>query len=67
MIFGMGFYLFMGKYNHLKLFQVKDSWLEVHLCEGGTPGCALNETNRPGILKLPKRSSEETVLDSSTN
>ncbi|XP_047974454.1 arabinosyltransferase XEG113-like [Salvia hispanica] len=46
--------------------QVKDSWLDVHLCQGGTPGCGVsnstnsNSTNPAGILKFPKRSKEET-------
>ena len=50
------------------LFQVKDSWLDVHLCQGGTPGCGVsnstnsNSTNPAGILKFPKRSKEETVI-----
>ncbi|KAL1532289.1 arabinosyltransferase XEG113-like protein [Salvia divinorum] len=41
--------------------QVKDSWLDVHLCQEGTPGCKVsNSTNPAGILKFPKRSKEET-------
>ncbi|KAG6391395.1 hypothetical protein SASPL_149149 [Salvia splendens] len=54
--------------------QVKDSWLDVHLCQGGTPGCGVsnstnpnstnpNSTNPAGILKFPKRSKEETGRD----
>ncbi|PON37475.1 Nucleotide-diphospho-sugar transferase [Parasponia andersonii] len=46
--------------NPLLPKKVKDSWLEVHLCEEGSQGCALNNTNRPGVLRLPKRSNEET-------
>ncbi|KAL5539625.1 hypothetical protein UlMin_042311 [Ulmus minor] len=42
--------------------QVKDSWLEVHLCEEGAQDCrASNGTQRPGVLKFPKRSNEETL------
>ncbi|XP_030493044.2 arabinosyltransferase XEG113 [Cannabis sativa] len=41
--------------------QVKDSWLDVQLCEEGSQGCALNQTSRPGVLKLPKRTNEETL------
>ncbi|KAL7159747.1 hypothetical protein ABFS83_01G048600 [Erythranthe nasuta] len=41
--------------------QVKDSWLDVHLCVPGSKGCELsNGTTQAGILKLPKRSTEET-------
>ncbi|KAL3613794.1 hypothetical protein CASFOL_041868 [Castilleja foliolosa] len=41
--------------------QVKDSWLDVHLCQEGSHGCeASNSTTRPGVLKFPKRSTEET-------
>ncbi|KAH6820428.1 xyloglucanase 113 [Perilla frutescens var. hirtella] len=40
--------------------QVKDSWLDVHLCQAGSPGCGVsNSTNLAGILKFPKRSTEE--------
>ncbi|XP_047966123.1 arabinosyltransferase XEG113-like [Salvia hispanica] len=41
--------------------EVKDSWLDVHLCQEGSPGCSVsNSTNPAGILKFPKRSTEET-------
>lgn len=41
--------------------QVKDSWLDVHLCQEGSPGCVVsNSTNKAGILKFPKRGTEET-------
>ncbi|KAL1552668.1 arabinosyltransferase XEG113-like protein [Salvia divinorum] len=41
--------------------EVKDSWLDVHLCQEGSPGCGVsNSTNPAGILKFPKRSTEET-------
>ncbi|WCJ29003.1 xyloglucanase 113 [Euphorbia peplus] len=40
--------------------EVKESWLDVELCQEGTQGCsATNETNPSGILRFPKRSSEE--------
>ncbi|KAH6762996.1 xyloglucanase 113, partial [Perilla frutescens var. hirtella] len=43
--------------------QVKDSWLDVHLCQAGLPGCGVsNSTNLAGILKFPKRSTEEVQL-----
>lgn len=42
--------------------QVKDSWLDVHLCQEGSPGCGVsNSTNLAGVLKFPKRSTEETL------
>ncbi|CAA0831901.1 xyloglucanase 113 [Striga hermonthica] len=41
--------------------QVKDSWLDVQLCQEGSRGCEVsNSTTRSGILKFPKRSTEET-------
>ncbi|XP_062118166.1 arabinosyltransferase XEG113 [Humulus lupulus] len=47
--------------NPLLPKQVKDSWLDVQLCKEGSQGCALNHTSRPGVLRLPKRSNEETL------
>lgn len=41
--------------------EVKKSWLNVHLCQEGSPGCQVNSTSRSGVLKLPKRSTEETL------
>ncbi|KAL6501821.1 hypothetical protein OROGR_026954 [Orobanche gracilis] len=42
--------------------QLKDSWLDVHLCQEGSHGCEVsNNTGRAGILKFPKRSTEETL------
>lgn len=42
--------------------QVKESWLNVHLCQVGTKDCQLsNSTNPKGVLRLPKHSNEETV------
>lgn len=42
--------------------QVKDSWLDVHLCQEGAPGCGVsNSTNLAGVLKFPKQSTEETL------
>ncbi|CAM8906592.1 unnamed protein product [Rhodiola kirilowii] len=41
--------------------QVKESWLDVQLCQEGTPGCnATNQTNSIGVLKFPRHSNEET-------
>ncbi|KAL6556476.1 hypothetical protein OROGR_005764 [Orobanche gracilis] len=42
--------------------QLKNSWLDVHLCQEGSHGCEIsNNTGRAGILKFPKRSTEETL------
>ncbi|XP_051137069.1 arabinosyltransferase XEG113-like [Andrographis paniculata] len=42
--------------------KVKDSWLDVHLCREGSPGCEVsNITNQVKSLKFPKRSTEETL------
>ncbi|OMO93683.1 Reticulon [Corchorus olitorius] len=44
--------------------QVKDSWLDVQLCQEGTEDChASSNTSRPGLLRFPKRSSEETTRE----
>ncbi|XP_071919524.1 arabinosyltransferase XEG113-like isoform X1 [Coffea arabica] len=41
--------------------KVKESWLDVNLCQEGSRGCEVsNSTSQAGILKFPKRSSEET-------
>ncbi|XP_044505460.1 arabinosyltransferase XEG113-like isoform X2 [Mangifera indica] len=41
--------------------QVKESWLEVHLCQDGLGDChASNNTTRPGVLRFPRLISEET-------
>lgn len=41
--------------------EVKESWLDVQLCQEGTHDChASNDTSTPGILRFPKRSNEET-------
>ncbi|PIN26282.1 hypothetical protein CDL12_00960 [Handroanthus impetiginosus] len=40
--------------------QVKDSWLYVHLCQEGSAGCEIsNSTSQAGILKFPKKGTEE--------
>lgn len=45
-----------------KKSQVKDSWLDVQLCQVGSKDCQLsNSTNSKGVLRLPKHSNEETV------
>lgn len=47
--------------NPLMPKQVKESWLEVQLCQEGIRDClASNETSPSGVLRFPKRSSEET-------
>ena len=44
------------------LLQVKESWLDVQLCQEGKEGCeATNITTPSGFLKFPKRSNEDTV------
>lgn len=41
--------------------QVKDSWLDVKLCQEGSKDChASNGTSPQGVLRFPKRSNEET-------
>ncbi|KAL0896982.1 hypothetical protein Bca101_080943 [Brassica carinata] len=41
--------------------QVKESWLDVQLCQEGKEGCvASNITSSSGALKFPKRSNEAT-------
>ncbi|CAF2291240.1 unnamed protein product [Brassica rapa] len=41
--------------------QVKESWLDVQLCQEGKEGCvASNITTPSGALKFPKRSNEDT-------
>lgn len=40
--------------------KVKESWLDVQLCQEGSPECYVsNSTNPSRVLKLPKRSNEE--------
>lgn len=42
---------------------MKESWLDVQLCQDGTEGCGVTNSTGPlGVLKFPKRSSEEKVL-----
>lgn len=45
---------------------MKESWLDVQLCQEGTKGChASNDTSSPGTIRFPKHSNEEKVfLDS---
>ncbi|EEF42538.1 arabinosyltransferase XEG113 [Ricinus communis] len=38
---------------------VKESWLDVHLCQEGAQACYANGTTSSGVLKFPKGSSEE--------
>ncbi|OWM65053.1 hypothetical protein CDL15_Pgr028771 [Punica granatum] len=48
--------------NPLMPKQVKDSWLDVQLCQVGSKDCQLsNSTNSKGVLRLPKHSNEETL------
>ncbi|KAH0974437.1 hypothetical protein GBA52_016336 [Prunus armeniaca] len=47
--------------NPLMPKQVKESWLEVQLCQEGTRDCVASNTTSPsGVLRFPKRSNEET-------
>ncbi|XP_070671834.1 arabinosyltransferase XEG113-like [Malus domestica] len=46
--------------NPLMPKQVKESWLDVQLCQERTRGCvALNTTSPLGALRFPRRSNEE--------
>ncbi|XP_042501476.1 arabinosyltransferase XEG113-like isoform X2 [Macadamia integrifolia] len=48
--------------NPLLPEQVKESWLDVQLCQEGSQGCHItNETSQPGVLRFPKHSSEELL------
>ncbi|KAJ0824601.1 putative nucleotide-diphospho-sugar transferase [Helianthus annuus] len=47
--------------NPLMPAQVKDSWLDVQLCQGGSENCQTNVTNTRGVLRFPKNSNEETL------
>ncbi|XP_042502286.1 arabinosyltransferase XEG113-like, partial [Macadamia integrifolia] len=48
--------------NPLLPEQVKESWLDVQLCQEGSQGCHVtNETSQPGVLRFPKHSSEELL------
>ncbi|KAI7993370.1 Arabinosyltransferase XEG113 [Camellia lanceoleosa] len=41
--------------------QVKESWLDVQLCQEGSQNCNVsNSTNPTGVLKFPKNGNEET-------
>nr|BAH19600.1 AT2G35610 [Arabidopsis thaliana] len=47
--------------NPLLPKQVKESWLDVQLCQEGKEGCeASNNTSPSRVLKFPKRSNEDT-------
>lgn len=40
--------------------QVKESWLDVQLCQDGSQGCEVTNSTGPlGVLKFPKSSSQE--------
>ncbi|KAJ0631034.1 putative nucleotide-diphospho-sugar transferase [Helianthus annuus] len=41
--------------------QVKDSWLDVQLCQEGSEKCQSNITNTTRVLRFPKHSNEETL------
>lgn len=46
--------------NPLMPRQVKESWLDVQLCQEGSQGCGVtNSTSLPGVLKFPRSSTEE--------
>ncbi|KAJ8773973.1 hypothetical protein K2173_009404 [Erythroxylum novogranatense] len=47
--------------NPLLPSQVKQSWLNVQLCQGGNQDCrGSNNTGSSGVLRFPKHSNEET-------
>ncbi|GFZ08613.1 xyloglucanase 113 [Actinidia rufa] len=47
--------------NPLMPKQVKESWLDVQLCQEGSQNCNVSNSTSPlGVLKFPKRSNEET-------
>ncbi|KAI3900058.1 hypothetical protein MKW98_000958 [Papaver atlanticum] len=49
--------------NPLVPKQVKESWLDVQLCQEGSANChAVTNTSRPGTLRFPKNSNEETFI-----
>ncbi|KAL8201176.1 hypothetical protein R6Q57_012515 [Mikania cordata] len=47
--------------NSLMPAQVKESWLDVQLCQEGSENCQSNITNTTGVLRFPKHSNEETL------
>ncbi|GFZ16298.1 xyloglucanase 113 [Actinidia rufa] len=50
--------------NPLMPKQVKESWLDVQLCQEGSQNCNVSNSTSPlGVLKFPKRSNEETLFD----
>ncbi|MBA0796508.1 hypothetical protein Gohar_007271 [Gossypium harknessii] len=50
--------------NPLLPQQVKESWLDVQLCQEGTEDChASSNTSRPGLLRFPKNSTEEMTRE----
>ncbi|CAI9274836.1 unnamed protein product [Lactuca saligna] len=47
--------------NPLMPAKVKDSWLNVQLCQQGSENCQSNITNTTGVLRFPRHSNEETL------
>lgn len=47
--------------NPLMPAKVKDSWLNVQLCQEGSENCQSNITTTTGVLRLPRHSNEETL------
>ncbi|KAI3787173.1 hypothetical protein L1987_41439 [Smallanthus sonchifolius] len=47
--------------NPLMTAQVKDSWLDVQLCQEGSENCQSNVTNIAAVLRFPRHSNEETL------
>ncbi|KAJ0427782.1 hypothetical protein HanHA300_Chr17g0638891 [Helianthus annuus] len=43
--------------------QVKDSWLDVQLCQQGSEKCQSNITNTTRVLRFPKHNNEETASE----
>ncbi|KVH95172.1 Nucleotide-diphospho-sugar transferase [Cynara cardunculus var. scolymus] len=48
--------------NPLMPAQVKESWLDVQLCQGGSENCQSNSTNTR-LLRFPRHSNEETTRE----
>lgn len=47
--------------NPLMPARVKDSWLNVQLCQEGSESCQSNITSTRGILRFPRHSNEDTL------
>ncbi|KAI7733025.1 hypothetical protein M8C21_029818 [Ambrosia artemisiifolia] len=47
--------------NPMMPAQVKDSWLDVQLCQEGSKNCQSNITNTGAVLRFPRHSNEEKL------